>query len=172
VPAVPLILTNQGVFNAGFSGGSLTIGDALLIGSSGLKDQGSAGLNQGTLGASNGDTLTTVTGKLINPATGTLSATHGGTLTIDSFKWANAGTIVESNGALDLGSNFTLASIGKLSRSGGTVNITGTLDNTSTTLEVSASTSLGTLAVQGGTIKGGTIHDHGLGLVAPLPLST
>src|SRR5206468_12590681 len=50
---------------------------------------------------------------------------------------------------------FTLASLGTFTRSGGTVNVTGTLNNAGTTLALDATTGSWNLA--GGTVSGGTV---------------
>ena len=52
-----------------------------------------------------------------------------------------------------------MAGLGTLTRSGGTVNLTGTLDNTGTTLALTAAT--GSWDLLGGTITGGTVTEAG-----------
>ncbi|MCY2953144.1 MAG: hypothetical protein NTU53_14365, partial [Planctomycetota bacterium] len=102
--------------------------------------------NQGTMGASNGGTL------YINGMTGNVGATllsgsgshlwlygtyviapeiaapAGTTLSLNG-NWSNAGGITTTSATLNLGGRFTVAGLGTLNRSGGTVNLTGTLDN-------------------------------------------
>ena len=68
--------------------------------------------------------------------------------------------ITDSGGTLNLGGGFTTASLqlGTLTHTAGTVNITGTLDNTGATLNLGTGTGPGTLTLaSGGTIKNGTI---------------
>ena len=60
---------------------------------------------------------------------------------------------------MDLGGLFTLAGLGTFNRTGGTVNLMGTLDNTGTTLALDATTGSWNLA--GGTLKGGTLSESG-----------
>ena len=60
---------------------------------------------------------------------------------------------------MNLGGDFTLAALGSFARSGGTVNLTGALANTGTTLAFTAST--GSWNFQGGSIDGGTVAEAG-----------
>lgn len=70
--------------------------------------------------------------------------------------WSNHGTLTVSGGILNLGGTFSPAAVGTLHRTGGTVNITGTLDNTGNTLVLNAATGSWRLA-NGGTIRGGFV---------------
>src|SRR5207249_3550506 len=91
-------------------------------------------INQGTISADTiGTTLTAI--GVINQAT--MQAINGGILAL-SGPWSNAGTINETNSTLYLAGNFTVAQIGTINRSGGTVNLAGILDNTGTTLALDA----------------------------------
>jgi uncharacterized repeat protein (TIGR02543 family) len=85
----------------------------------------------------------------------TLTVADGTTLVLDGT-WTNAGTIIESNATLDLGGTFTAAALGAINRHGGTVNLTGTLDNTGTTLILNTAI-VGSWVLKGGTIIGGTV---------------
>jgi hypothetical protein len=67
----------------------------------------------------------------------------------------NSGTIEVAGGVFNAGGTFTRSDLGNLRANGGTVNLTGTLDNTGTTLALDATT--GTWNLAGGKIKGGTI---------------
>ena len=58
---------------------------------------------------------------------------------------------------MNLGGSFTFANVGTFNRSGGTVNLTGTLTNANATLPLTAAT--GSWALLGGSIIGGTITD-------------
>jgi hypothetical protein len=73
--------------------------------------------------------------------------------------WSNHGTITATSSTVNLGGDFTLAALGSFARSGGTVNLTGTLDNTGTTLALTAAT--GSWDLLGGTLKGGTVTEAG-----------
>jgi hypothetical protein len=96
---------------------------------------------------------------------GAITVSGGDALNIMSTAWSNTGSITLNGGTLGLGGNFTMAQLGTLNRSGGTVNVIGTLDNTGVTLNVGTGTTLGTLTLaSGGTIKNGTIIDAGSGL--------
>ena len=53
---------------------------------------------------------------------------------------------------MNLGGAFTLANLGAFNRSGGTVNLTGTLNNTNTTLALNATS--GSWVLNGGTLLG------------------
>ena len=130
---------NQGTINADLAGrpaGSTADEDWTLI--------GTGWINQGTLQVDNGATLNTA-----------------GT-------WSNTGKInVQAGATLNLGGSFTTAGLGifapapagSFSRTGGTVNVTGTLDNTGSTLALDSRT--GGWNVFGGTIIGGTITTSG-----------
>ena len=69
--------------------------------------------------------------------------------------WTNAGTLNLGNSTLNLNSAFTLATLGTVIQTGAVVNVTGTLNNTNTT--VWADGLKGTWNLAGGTIQGGTI---------------
>lgn len=76
-------------------------------------------------------------------------------LTLDG-NWSNAISIeLADGGELDLGGSFTAAGMGTFARTGGTVNLTGTLDNTGGTLGLDEQ---GTWHMRGGTIQGGIVQ--------------
>ena len=144
-------IVNEGTINAGYNGGSFTIGDISFT-------------NQGTINVSNGDSVT-INATSFSNATGGILSLNGGTLSITSTGWSNAGTISESAGTLNLGGSLTLAQLGTVNHTGGVINITGTLDDTGTTLNVGTGTALGAVVLaSNGTIKNGTIADAGSGL--------
>ena len=74
----------------------------------------------------------------------------------DSF--SKSGTITATDGTVNLGGQFTSAGLGTFNRTGGAVNVTGTLDNTNATLTLDTTTGSWNLA--GGTIKGGVIQNE------------
>jgi hypothetical protein len=76
-----------------------------------------------------------------------------------SNAWSNAGSITATNSTTNLGGTFTLAALGTFNRSGGAVNLVGTLDNTGTTLALSPAT--GSWDLVGGTVKNGTYAASG-----------
>ena len=69
--------------------------------------------------------------------------------------WTNADTLVASGATINLDGSFTLADVGTLQRTGGSVQLVGTLDNTATTLTLNSAS--GSWTMQGGTVIGGTI---------------
>jgi hypothetical protein len=76
--------------------------------------------------------------------------------TIVNGDWTNNGTFrIRDNGVLELGGNFSTADIGSVDRQGGTILVTGRLDNTGSVLGTNSSA--GTIKVDGGTIVGGTL---------------
>ncbi|MGH7132936.1 MAG: beta strand repeat-containing protein [Phycisphaerales bacterium] len=109
---------------------TLTIGPGVVLGNatnnSGISlDAGASLINQGTIradGATFGVSGATSASTLTN--TGTLEAVNNGTLNLSGFTWANNGTIVvNTGGTINMGG--TLAAIGAINRSGGTINLTG-----------------------------------------------
>jgi fibronectin-binding autotransporter adhesin len=152
---------NQGTISSDVAGGTITV-------------NGIGWSNTGTIQSSNGGNLTlncTQNGGT-TPWTnaGTISAA-GGTLTLGRFgspfsgvdHWSNTGTITASNNAtVNLSGQFTPASVsspGTFNGSGATVNLVSTLDNTGTTLALTATT--GSWNLRGGTIMGGTVTEAG-----------
>src|SRR5262249_49142264 len=110
-------LINQGMISADVSGNTLMV-------------QGVT--NQGTLAAVNGGNLKV--SNLTNQ--GTISALNS-TLLLDD-EWNNAGTISTNNATTFLGGSFNPANLGKFIRTGGEVDIIGTLDLALTTLTLDA----------------------------------
>jgi hypothetical protein len=128
--------------------------------------------NDGTIQALKGDNLTLSGTASTTPATHawtnnaghTIAISGGGTLilesnnaatTADHTAWLNLGTITSNAGAVDLGGFFTFAGLGTYNRTGGTVNLTGTLNNAATTLLLNNTT--GSWDLLGGTVNGGTV---------------
>ncbi|HET6878560.1 MAG TPA: Ig-like domain-containing protein [Pirellulales bacterium] len=112
-------------------------------------------INQGTIRATNGSILY-VAGAWTNSTTGAITA-DASTLWLGNGTnaWNNAGSISSTNGStVNLESTFTLANLGNFQRSGGTVNLYGTLNNTGTTLALNATTGSWQMG-SGGTIIGG-----------------
>ncbi len=136
-------VVNQGVISADVSGGTISIEAQPFI---------NEALAQGT----NGGSLTI--NVLQNDPSATLIMNGAGTLSL-SGAWTNAGAINATNVTVDLGGSFTLAALGAFTRSGGTVNLTGVLTNTSTTLALNAAS--GSWVLDGGTVLGGTITTAG-----------
>src|SRR5262249_22572192 len=91
--------------------------------------------------------------------TGTLAARSGSTLSLGGA-WDNNGALISDAGTVNLGGSFTLAALGTFQRSGGTVNLTGTLDNRATTLDLAALG--GPWRLAGGVVRGGAVAGPGL----------
>lgn len=86
-----------------------------------------------------------------NAADGTINAA-GGTLNLLGT-WENHGSISAVDSSVTLGGSFNTASLTGFSRTGGTVDITGDLDNSGATLTLNAAT--GDWRMSGGKIHGG-----------------
>ena len=151
------------------AGTTLTIGSGITVSGSGT---GNASLGyyadetidfRGTLNASVGG-KTWYLGGINN--TGNINV-GAGTVNMDSISgtstWMNTGAVGKgftvSGGILNLGDSFTTTGIGRITRTGGTVNITGTLDNSGQTLDIGAAGPFGAggLSSLTGIIANGTI---------------
>ncbi len=136
------------------NGGSLDIDylpdvTGLTIGTGGtLTLNGNYDINQ-TISAL-GTTLT-LNGNWTN--SGVLTVVNG-TLNLNGV-WTNLGTISVDNTSANLGGSFTLAALGTFNRVGGAVYLTGTLDNTNTTLSLNGIDD--SWILYGGEVEGGTI---------------
>lgn len=88
---------------------------------------------------------------------GTIVGASDSTLSF-SGSWTNTGTISLADSVLNLGGTFTYAAmhLAGISRVGGSVNLTGTLNNTSSTLTLNNLT--GSWTLKGGTISGGGVN--------------
>lgn len=132
---------NQGVLRA-VAGGRLTID------STGV-EEGRIEVDSATLSLSGIDWVNT----------GTITANNS-TVNLDGGGWQNAGAITVGNSTVNLGGTFTQASLGVFHRTGGTVNLTGTLNGG---LKLDAAT--GDWVLQG-TIHGGMVSaSDGAGLL-------
>jgi RHS repeat-associated protein len=152
------------------NGGQIrTFGNVVL--GAGITVHGSSGLlycitgsltNQGTIESDSGGGMS-VSGNtgttFLNTAGATLAA-NGGTLDIGNgtdlgCHWSNLGQISVNNSTLNLGDSFTTAGLGSYTRTSGTINLVGILDNTSATLALNAAT--GSWTLLGGTLRGGDL---------------
>ena len=125
---------NNTVYNysdLGGADGTLTLGSGITIrGKSGqIINRTSAGtiVNQGTISAdvAGGTINLGGAGTVVNQ--GTLSALNGATLNLNGA-WSSTGTVTLGTGStLNLGGSFTQAGMGTFNRTGGTVNLNGTL---------------------------------------------
>ena len=88
-------------------------------------------------------------------------STSEGVLTVSSARidlagtWQNTGSLILSGSLLDLAGTFRFSDLGTIERTGGTVRLRGTLDNTGETMTLDAST--GTWEFDGGRIEGGVL---------------
>lgn len=86
---------------------------------------------------------------------GVVQAIGDGTVIVGGA-WTNTGTLrLRDNGSIWLDGSFTPADIGTIDRQGGTLAITGTVENTGGTFTASAAT--GDLQLNSGLIRGGTL---------------
>ncbi|MGE0760560.1 MAG: hypothetical protein AB7O38_26340, partial [Pirellulaceae bacterium] len=144
-----------------------------------LRSEGTGTLNLGA--GANGGFLASFT----NAASGTLESAGGtltvtaptftnqgavnvaaGTFTISSATWSNTGAIGHTGGTIHFGGSFTVAGLGTYNRqngTAGTTNLTGTLNNAGTTLNLAASGGWGTWTLAGGRINGGHVATSGGG---------
>lgn len=137
-------LVNQGLISADVAGGTITITAAQFQ-------------NLGTLECGNGGSVTLQGGSGFGN-TGLIDASGGGALTF-SEPWTNGATINADGVTVNLGGMFTLAQLGAFNRTGGTVNVTGTLDLEGGTLALDAAT--GPWRINGGTLQNGAVTQNG-----------
>jgi hypothetical protein len=140
--------TNQGTINADTAGGTITL-------------NGNGWTNTGTLQATGGGSLALQSLNFGGPAwtsSTPLSITGGGALTLQGTHWTTAG-VTMNNSTVNLGDTFSMSDLGPFTRTGGTVNLTGTLQNTAATLTLDATS--GSWRLAGGTIDGGTVATSG-----------
>jgi hypothetical protein len=177
-------------FDANDTGTVLTLGSNVTIDVSGygwIEDSGHAGdgiVNQGNISQqgtrrllyiegnsfTNSGTITAAStggGLIIGPTTftnsGTLAVSNGDELAIAATNFSNTGSITLASGSsLYLNFSFTLAALGTLTNSGGTVYIGGggTFNNAGGTLN--GTNVLGQAVLYGGTVEGGTATPAGL----------
>ena len=119
-----------------------------------LANNSGTGSNSGTI-TTNGGTLSVGgNGTWTNTVTNGITATNG-TLSLGGG-WSNTGTIHATGSSINLGGTFTTAQALAIQHSGTTtITITGTMDNTGTTLPLGPLT--GSWFLSNGTITGGTI---------------
>jgi len=140
-------------YSGGFSPGSMLINQGTLHSDlPGMITFGAAGMtviNDGMMMGTNGGSIG-IDGNWTN---NTSITQDGGTLSLLGT-YNNPGTIVATGSTVNLGGEFTIAGLGNFSRTGGSVRITGTLNN-GPGLVLDSTT--GGWAISGGRIVGGTI---------------
>ncbi|MGO9468528.1 MAG: malectin domain-containing carbohydrate-binding protein, partial [Isosphaeraceae bacterium] len=134
------------------SGTTLSLSDGSLAVAAGSTISGDLTLTGGTT-LSLGGAFTLGSSSQVSASNSTLDLGNS------SSAWSNQGTITTTNSTVNLGGSFTLAGLGSFTPSGATVNLTGTLNNTGTTLAFTAATESWNLL--GGTISGGTVTEAG-----------
>ncbi len=146
-------IDNQGVINATYGGGQLTINDVNFT-------------NDGSIVVGNGERLEfLLSGSFTN--TGSISVSGAGSvLFLDAYSnlWTNTGQIsADTGGTVSMGGTYTTAELANFNiASGGTLSVDGTLDNIGATLSIApGATVVVTGTITGGTITGGTIAAGG-----------
>ena len=130
---IPVLDNNSGTISA--NGGTVNISTILVS-------------NTGTVQAINGGTLSIT--DLNNASNGTVSA-NGSTLTLAGTSITNSGLISVTNSTVNLTATFDQVDLGNFVRSGGTVNVTGTIQGN---LHLDANTGSWNI---GGVLNNGTI---------------
>jgi hypothetical protein len=153
-------LINRGIINCD-TPGTLQVGNVTNMGT--LEATGGGTLNANIVGNANTVLVTGANSVLFLSGTNWVNnqpaMVPAGTSLKFYGSWTNPGGVNIMGGDFYLGGTFTLATIGSINRTGGSVNISGLLDNTGTTLALTAATGSWNLA--GGTIKNGTITASG-----------
>ncbi len=132
------VLINQGTVHSDLPG-TITFGVA-----------GMTVINDGVMKGTGGGSLS-ITGNWTNNSSITIQ--DDGTLNL-SGTYNNQGTIVATESTVNLGGEFTTAGLGSFSRTGGSVRITGTLDNG---LGLVLDSTTGSWEIAGGRVVGGTL---------------
>ncbi|MDL2275920.1 LEPR-XLL domain-containing protein, partial [Desulfosarcina sp. OttesenSCG-928-G10] len=109
--------------------------------------------NEGAICAGNGKNISIAT--LTNAAGATVTVTGGSTLTLNNV--TNAGTISATDATVNFGGSVRLEDLGIFNRVNSVVYLTGTLDNTDSTLFVDTAFNGGFGLGSGGVIKGGIV---------------
>lgn len=137
-------LVNQGLISSDLAGQNFVMTPPVIT-------------NGGTLRAIGGAALTINSASFTNSPGGILSATGGSSLTLQQG-WHNHGSLVlQDTSVFSMEGNFTTTDLGLAgwNRSGGTVKLAGTLDNSGSTLALDSAS--GSIQINGGIIKGGAI---------------
>ena len=143
----------NGLLSSGVA--NFTIGaDILVHGQNGQINFGIQGFaNQGTISADTAGGTISLTGV---SNSGAIQSSSGSTLILGGT-CSNNNIISANGGTVNLNGNFTLAGLGTVDGSSGTVNLTGTLDTGGGTLAFTAAT--GSWNLVGGTLLGGTVTE-------------
>ncbi|HEY1083972.1 MAG TPA: Ig-like domain-containing protein [Prosthecobacter sp.] len=166
--------------NGNYVNGRVTLASGITVkpGRSSYMDGTYSGefINEGNITVEGAESHFAIFGKFTNAGSATVSA--GRLILRGDYDqpWKNTGTLnVSGTGSLALGSLFTQADLGVLNRTGGQVDIIGTLDNTGQTLALNATTgswNLGDPASGStGAIKGGTVTTSGGAILQVVPLA-
>ncbi|HYD02480.1 MAG TPA: GC-type dockerin domain-anchored protein, partial [Phycisphaerales bacterium] len=141
--------------SVGLGGGTVTFGPQMLItnaaGTNGSININAAALvNNGTIRATGSILALAGNGTLTNNPGGTLLTQAGGTLTISQLNWSNGGTLNINAGTANLAGTTT--QLGAITRTGGTLILSGTYNNPA--LALTAAT--GNIELGGSFVANGT----------------
>jgi hypothetical protein len=142
--------------------GTLTLGPNVTVrtGARGGTVGGNSGsvVNQGLISAESPGQTIAITGTFTNQ--GNIRAIDGGSLSLMG-SWTNNGTLtIGDGGTFNLGGTVSSVGLGNVSRSGGTVNVVGTINNSGSTLSFEQFAGRWNLG-QGGKIIGGIVGASG-----------
>ncbi|MCY2952434.1 MAG: hypothetical protein NTU53_10705 [Planctomycetota bacterium] len=141
----------HGAMIAGY-GGTVTNRGTILSEAAGQMIRMVSVTNEGLMRASNGGILS-MSETFVNK--GSIDVNAGSSLSL-SDDWRNQGTITAVNANVTLGGEFTMAKLGTFNRSGGTVKLVGTLDNTGQVFALNSATGSWELGDKA-KIKGGSV---------------
>ncbi|MHC5029016.1 MAG: Ig-like domain-containing protein, partial [Planctomycetota bacterium] len=155
----PMTVVNEGTLRADSSSTTITVDTNAQLANASVIEATSGGtlrINGGATGDL-GTAFVTLGGHLDVDGTYVtnerIDVFDGSILTLRGT-WSNTGTITMDGSTVNLGGTFTLAELGSFNRTGGTVNLIGTLNNTVLILDAAT----GTWRVDTGTILGGTVN--------------
>ncbi len=136
----------DGLFNSGAITGAVAGGTFAITGN--LFE------NDGLIAITNGDTLAITTATFTSAGTLSLS---GSTLDLDSTSTVLGGAVSLTNSTLNLGDSVTTGQLLAALAGGDTVNLSGTLDNTGATLDLTTTIPVAGFTLAAGTILNGTL---------------
>jgi hypothetical protein len=154
-------LVNNGTISAEATGRTLTFQNTTFTNNN-ITQVTTGTLNISPINWSNPSSITAASGTTLTfggagSNAGSITAASGTTVTFGNGAWSNAGTLSVTSATLNLGGTFSTSgfNFAGFTRTGGTVNLTGTLNNAANTLTLNAAT--GSWNLSGGTIDGGTV---------------
>lgn len=158
-PGSPTSLVNMGTIRADHSSAPVTLaaGTTTNLGILEVRDGGRLQIdnlvgNVNTASAQGQNSTLVLDGSYTNNQT--LTVSDGAVLDLRG-NWNNTGSIIANNSTVQLGGNFSMSTAGNFQRTGGTVRLTGALNNSNSVLTLNSTT--GSWDLHGGTISGGTV---------------